>query len=183
MKDDKLSVLISAEQIASRVKKIAEEINKDYAGHSITLICTLKGAVVFLADLMREIKLDTQLEFIKVSSYGEDGKTEVEGHVQLDFPLKIDLRGRHVIIVEDIVDMGYTAKWLQDYMKGLSPATVRLCTLLDKPSRRKAQGIEIEYLGFTIPDKFVVGYGLDYAQRHRNLPYVACLEIDDEVSK
>jgi len=182
-RNETVSVLLSAEQIAARVRALAAGITKDYAGHQITLVCTLKGAVIFLADLAREIKLDVQFEFVKVTSYGD--KTEGDGGIKLDFPTEMDLKGRHVIIVEDIVDLGYTAKWLQGYMKGFSPASVRLCALLDKPERRKVQGVDIEYLGFKIPDKFVVGYGMDYAQRYRNLPYVGVLEIhdEDEVSK
>ncbi|MCL2576581.1 MAG: hypoxanthine phosphoribosyltransferase [Defluviitaleaceae bacterium] len=181
-RNETVSVLISAEQISARVKALAAGITRDYAGHQVTLVCTLKGAVIFLADLAREIKLDVQLEFVKVSSY--DDKARSEGDIKLDYPSKLDIKGRHVIIVEDIVDMGYTARWLQGYMKEFSPASVRLCALLDKPERRKVQGVEIEYLGFKIPDKFVVGYGMDYAQRYRNLPYVGVLQIDeDEVSK
>lgn len=166
-----ITELISAEKIAIRVKELGAEITRKYAGQSVTLIGTLRGAVIFFADLSREIKLDAQFDFIKVSSYGEG--SESCGEVRLDFPFEMDISGRHVILVEDIVDMGYTAKWLREYVQGFSPASVAICSLLDKPDRRKAQGVQIEYVGFTIPDEFVVGYGLDYAQCYRNLPYVA----------
>ena len=178
---EKVNVMFTAEQVAARVAKIAAEINKDYAGHQVTFICALKGAVIFMADLVRLVNLDSRMEFIRVSSYGN--KAESSGDIRLDAPLEVDLKGKHVILVDDIVDRGYTAKWLQDYMKEFSPATVRLCALLDKPERRQAKGVEIEYLGFTIPDKFVVGYGLDYSQRYRQLPYIGWVEVDDEVNR
>jgi hypoxanthine phosphoribosyltransferase len=170
-----IEVLISKEQIAARVKEIAAEITQEFYGKPITLLCTLKGGVIFTADLAREIDLDIQLEFIKVSSYGSN--TESTGKVKLESPFAIDLTERHVILVEDIVDMGYTAKWLMEFLQSQSPATLKLCSLLDKPDRRKVADIKIDYLGFSIPDKFVVGYGLDYNQEHRTLPYVGILKM------
>jgi hypoxanthine phosphoribosyltransferase len=171
-----ITEMLSAEQLSARVKELAAQITRDYAGKSVTLIGTLKGAVIFLADLAREIDLPVNLEFIKVSSYGEN--SESDGNIRLDFPIQLDLAGQNVIIVEDIVDMGYTAKWLREYLSGFSPASLALCALLDKPDRRKADGVTIEYLGFTIPDEFVVGYGLDCAQQHRTLPFIGKLQID-----
>jgi hypoxanthine phosphoribosyltransferase len=173
---DKVEILISREKIATRVKEIAAEITRDYAGKPITMLCTLKGAVIFLADLAREVDLDIQLEFIKVSSYGNNA--ESAGKVTLDCPVSMDLSGRHVILVEDIVDMGYTANWLLEFLQSLNPASVKLCSLLDKPERRKAEGVNIDYTGFSIPDEFVVGYGLDYAQKYRNLPYIGKVTIE-----
>ncbi|MCL1883832.1 MAG: hypoxanthine phosphoribosyltransferase [Defluviitaleaceae bacterium] len=178
MTKETVEVFIDAEKISARVKEIASEINRDYEGKTVTLLGTLKGAVIFLADLAREIKLPVELEFIKVSSYGNNA--ESSGDVRLEYPEKTDLVGRHLIVVEDIVDMGYTASWLKKYLQGLNPASVKLCALLDKPDRRKVEDVKIDYLGFTIPDEFVVGYGLDFAQRYRNLPYVGILK--NEVS-
>jgi len=174
--NETIEVLIGEEEISRRVKEIGAQITKDYAGKAVTLLGTLKGGVIFLADLAREIKLDVFMEFIKVSSYGNE--SESAGKVKLEYPEKADLAGKHIIIVEDIVDMGYTASWLCNYLHGLNPASVKLCALLNKPERRKVKGVEIEYLGFTIPDEFVVGYGLDYAQKYRCLPYVGKLRME-----
>jgi hypoxanthine phosphoribosyltransferase len=170
-----IEVLISKEKIAARVKEIGAEIARDFAGLPIVMLCTLMGGVTFMADLAREIDLDIEMEFIKVSSYGNN--SQPDGTIKLDYPVKLDLNGKHVILVEDIVDMGYTAKWLLAFLQEMQPASVKLCTLLDKPDRRKVQGVKIDYLGFSIPDEFVVGYGLDYAQKYRNLPYVGKLEV------
>ena len=164
---------LSAEKIAAKVAEIAAEINRDFAGKQVTLLGTLKGATIFLADLARAVTVPVTLEFIKVSSYG--GCSESTGEVRLDFPFQMDLKGQNVIIVEDIVDMGYTARWLREYLQSFDPAELRLCTLLDKPDRRKVP-VKIDYAGFSIPDEFVVGYGLDFAQRYRNLPYVGILK-------
>jgi len=170
-----ITELISSSEISVRVKELAVQITRDYAGEELTLICALKGGVVFFADLMREIDLPVRLEFVKVSSYGES--SESSGKLQMDFPIKTDLTGKHVLIVEDIVDMGYTARWLREYFAGLLPKSVKLCALLDKPERRKVEACA-DYVGFTIPDEFVVGYGLDYAQQHRNLPFIGKLKIE-----
>jgi hypoxanthine phosphoribosyltransferase len=165
---------LSVEKIAARVKELAAEITRDYHGESIMLLGTLKGAVIFLADIAREIDLKIDIEFIKVSSYGEN--SESSGELRFDYQPNINFTNRHIIIVEDIVDMGYTASWLREFLQSQSPASVKLCALLDKPERRKVPDVKIEYLGFTIPDEFVVGYGLDFAQRYRNLPYVGILK-------
>lgn len=165
--------LLGAGEIAARVREMAAEISRDFAGREIALLGTLKGAAIFFSDLAREIDLPVLFEFIKVSSYSTG--SEPDGEVRLDFPFQMDLTGKNVIIVEDIVDMGYTARWLREYLSSHNPACVRLCALLDKPERRRVD-VKIDYLGFTIPDKFVVGYGLDYAQKYRNLPFVGVLQ-------
>lgn len=167
-------VLISAEKIAARVKELAAEISRDYAGKRIVLIGTLRGATIFLADLAREITVPLEMDFVKVSSYGD--ACESSGQVRLDYPEKHEIEGRDVILVEDIIDMGYTARWLREFLLTQQPASLALCALLDKPERRVVP-VEIEYLGFSIPDEFVVGYGLDYAQKYRNLPYVGKIEV------
>lgn len=172
--NENIKVLIGAEEIAARVKELAAEITRDYEGQPVTLLGTLKGAVIFLADLAREIDLDLEIDFIRVFSYGD--KSESSGKVKLEHPFNVDLSQKHIIVVEDIVDIGYTASRLREFLIGLNPASVKLCALLDKPERRKVQGVVIDYLGFTIPDKFVVGYGLDYAQRHRSLPYIGVIQ-------
>ncbi|MCL1844456.1 MAG: hypoxanthine phosphoribosyltransferase [Defluviitaleaceae bacterium] len=171
---DPPEVLIPAEKIAARVKELAAEISRDYAGKKVTLLGTLKGAVIFFADLAREITVPIEMEFIKVSSYGN--AAESTGQVRLDAPERLELAGRHIILVEDIVDMGYTASWLREFLQGESPASLAICSLLDKPDRRKIP-VKVEYLGFSIPDEFVVGYGLDYAQNYRNLPYIGKIEV------
>ena len=175
MSNEAIETLISAGEISKRVKELAAEITRDYAGKTVTLLCTLKGAMIFIADLSREIRLDLRLEFIKVSSYGN--ASESSGKIKLEYPEKLDLEGKDVIIVEDIVDMGYTASWLKNYLQGFNPASLKLCALLDKPERREVKDVTIEYLGFTIPDEFVVGYGLDYAQKYRCLPYLGKLVL------
>ncbi|MCL2225916.1 MAG: hypoxanthine phosphoribosyltransferase [Defluviitaleaceae bacterium] len=175
MKKEAVTELIGAEKIAARVKELAAEITRDYEGNEVVFIGVLRGAVVFFSDLIREVKLDAQLDFVKVSSYGDSSKSD--GKIQLDYPPDTDLTGRHVILVEDIVDMGYTAKWLREHFEIYSPASLKICALLDKPERRKVPDVTIDYLGFTIPDEFVVGYGLDYSQRHRNLPFIGKIEL------
>jgi hypoxanthine phosphoribosyltransferase len=170
---ENIDILIDRETIAARVKELAAEISRDYAGKTVTLLCMLKGSIIFFADLAREIDLDVEMEFMKVSSYG--GNKESAGKVKLDYPPDGDLSGKHVILVEDIIDMGYTAKWLINHLQSLKPASFALCVLLDKPERRKVH-VETEYLGFIIPDEFIVGYGLDFSQKYRNLPFVGILK-------
>jgi len=170
--------LFTKEEISARVKEIAEQITKDYEGKPVTLLGTLKGAIHFLSDLGRSIPLNVEIEFIKASSYGD--ATETSGTVNLEYIPTTSLEGRHVILVEDIVDTGHTIKKLKEHLSTQKLASLRLCALLDKPSRREVSGLEIEYIGFSIPDKFVVGYGLDYAQRYRNLPYVGVLSFIKE---
>ena len=170
------SQLLSKEQIATRVKELAAAINKDYMGKRITLLGTLTGASIFLADLAREITLDTQLDFMKVSSY--DSGTLTSGHVRLVHAPTLEVSGRHIIVVEDIIDTGHTAVFLRDYFIKQNAASVAICALLNKPERREVQGVKCEYLGFDVENHFVIGYGLDYAQRYRNLPYIGILELE-----
>ena len=168
--------LLSKEQIAARVKELAAEINKDYEGKPITLLGTLTGANIFLADLARELTLDVQIDFLKVSSYYS--ATKSTGEVRLVHPPALEIAGRHVIIVEDIIDTGHTAVFLRNFSTAANAASVAMCSLLNKPERREVQDVECEYLGFDIENVFVVGYGLDYAQRYRNLPYIGILELE-----
>lgn len=165
---------IPSEAIATRVKELAAELNRDYAGKPVLLLCTLTGAVMFLTDLARELTLDVQIDFIKVSSYGAG--TESTRNICEEYLPTWDLAGWHVIIIEDIVDTGHTAAYLRSYLADKNTASVALCTLLDKPERREVQHLTCEYVGFTIDNKFVVGYGLDYNQKYRQLPYIGMVE-------
>ena len=170
MTDYTITEMFTAAEISARVKELGLEISSDYANKEVILLCVLKGALFFTADLAREITIPVKLDCIKISSYNEG--TASTGELRIDLTPAEKLANRHVIIVEDIVDMGYTAKWLREYVQLKSPASIKFCALLNKPSRRKVEGDIIDYLGFTIPDEFVVGYGLDYAQKHRNLPFI-----------
>lgn len=165
-------VLITKEQIAKRVKELAEQINKDYEGKQVVLICTLRGAVLFFADLFRELTGEVEADFIAVSSYGAG--TSTSGEVKLIKDLSAPVTGKHLIVVEDIVDTGVTLSYLKKLLQARSPQSVKICSLLDKPSRRKVE-LEADYIGFEIENEYVVGYGLDYDQRMRNLPEVCVL--------
>ena len=167
------SVLFSAEQLQQRVREIAAEIEKDYAGKEIMLISVLRGSFVFMADLCRAIDLPCTIDFMSVSSYGKG--TTSSGQVQITKDLSEDISGRHVIVIEDILDSGNTLSYLLRLLEHRHPASIRLCTLLDKPDRR-TKPVQVHYSGFTIPDAFVVGYGLDYAEKYRNLPYIGILK-------
>ena len=168
-------VLFSQQQISARVAELAAQINRDYAGRQVTLLGTLVGSSIFHADLARAVTLDVQLDFMKVSSYGSG--TRSMGVVEMTHPPSLPLEGRHIIVVEDIVDTGYTAACLAEYFKDKNVASYAFCTFLNKPSRREVPDIECKYTGFDVEDVFVVGYGLDYAQRYRNLPYLGALEF------
>ncbi len=162
--------ILSQEAIQEKVKEIARQIERDYEGKEVVFVGVLKGAFIFLADLVRNIeKVDVLIDFIKVSSYG--ASTETSGVVRLDFDTTMNLEGRHVILVEDILDTGLTLRYLKELLEKKNPLSLRIAVLLDKFERRKVQ-IEAEYVGFRVPDKFLVGYGLDYAERYRNIPYV-----------
>lgn len=165
-------VLITAEEIQKRVAELGEAISRDYEGKDPLLVGVLRGAAIFLADLIRHITIPVSYDFVAISSYGADTKTT--GVVRILKDLDESVQSRHVIIVEDIVDTGLTLNYILKMVKARNPASVRVCALLDKPARRKVP-VEIHYLGFTIPDVFVVGYGLDFAQHYRNLPYVGVL--------
>lgn len=165
--------LLSAEQIRERVRALGAEIAREYAGKSLVLLCVLKGSFVFAADLARAIDLPLRIEFLGVRSYGDD--TRSSGVVQITQDLTRPIAGDHVLLVEDIVDTGLTLSYLREQLLARMPASVKLCALLHKPSRT-VKPVEIEYLGFTVDDVFVVGYGLDHAERYRNLPYVGVLK-------
>jgi hypoxanthine phosphoribosyltransferase len=167
-----VNVLISTQDIQQRVRDLAAEISRDHP-HGVHLIAVLKGAFVFLSDLARSLDVPCSFDFLAVSSYGKS--TTSSGQVQLLKDLDSGLEGRDVVIVEDIVDTGLTLAYLQDILRARSPRSLRTACLLSKPSRRKTD-VKVEYVGFTIEDKFVVGYGLDYAEQHRNLPYIAVLD-------
>ena len=165
-----VEVLIPEEEIKRKVKELGEKITEDYRNsEEVILVGLLRGSTIFLADLSREIKLDAKIDFMVVSSYGCDMESSRE--VKINKDLEEDIRGKNVIIIEDIIDTGYTLEKVRDYLLLKSPASFRICTLLDKPERREVP-VEVDYVGFKIPDVFVVGYGIDYAQKHRNLPYI-----------
>ena len=169
-----LRVLLSAEQIQKRIAELGAEIDRDYpGGEPVYLIAVLKGAFIFMADLSRAMKTPARIEFIGISSYGK-GKT-TSGQVQLTKDLDAPIEGHHVIIVEDILDTGITLNYLTTLMAQRKPKSLRIVTLLDKPERRQSP-VKANYIGFTIPDEFVVGYGLDFAERYRNLPFIAVLK-------
>ena len=171
--NDIQEVLFSEEQLKNRVREIAQQITADYQGKEIMLISVLRGSFVFMADLCRAIDLPCTLDFMAVSSYGKGTKSS--GQVQITKDLSEDISDRHIIVVEDILDSGNTLSYLLKVLEQRSPASIRLCTLLDKPERR-VKPVEVHYSGFTIPDAFVVGYGLDYAEKYRNLPYIGILK-------
>ena len=171
--NDIQEVLFSEEQLKNRVQEIARQITADYAGKEIMLISVLRGSFVFMADLCRAIDLPCTLDFMAVSSYGKGTKSS--GQVQITKDLSEDISDRHIIVVEDILDSGNTLSYLLKILENRHPASIRLCTLLDKPDRR-VKPVEVHYSGFTIPDAFVVGYGLDYAEKYRNLPYIGILK-------
>lgn len=173
MHPDIKEILLSEDQITRKVKELAERISEDYRGKSILMVGILKGAVIFLADLVRHITVPVSLDFIAVSSYGK--ASESSGVVQILKDLNESIEGRHVVLVEDIVDTGLTLKYLIENLNTRKPASLKICTLLDKPSRRRAD-VSPDYSGFIIPDKFVVGYGLDFGEKYRNLREIAVLE-------
>ena len=167
-------ILVTEEQLKAKVNELGAQITKDYEGRDLLLVSILKGSVVFMADLMRAIRMPCGIDFMVVSSYGGANTTST-GIVKIVKDLDQDLSGKDLLIVEDILDTGITLSHLVPMLKLRNPASVRLCTILSKPSRRKAD-IEPDYLGFEVPDEFVVGYGLDYDEKYRNLPYVGVLK-------
>lgn len=166
-------VLITADAVQARVNELGATITASYSGRAPILIGVLKGAVVFMTDLARAIDLPVELDFMAVSSYGNS--TESSGIVRITKDLDATIEGRDVLLVEDIVDSGMTLRYLRQYLERRDPSSLRICTLLDKQVARKAD-VTVEYTGFQIPDRFVVGYGLDYAERYRNLPYIGILK-------
>lgn len=173
MKDDIKEILISENQIQQKAKELGRQISKDYEGKELLLIGVLKGAVMFIGDLMKQITVQVKVDFMDVSSYGSS--TETSGVVRINKDLDESIEGKHVIIVEDIIDSGLTLKYLTTILQSRKPASLKICSLLDKPDRRKVD-IKIDYKGFTIPDEFVVGYGLDYNEYYRNLPFICVLK-------
>ncbi len=171
--DNKISVLISEEEIAAKIKELGLQISKDYAGKQIHLICVLKGGVFITCELAKNLTVPVSLDFMSVSSYGDD--TVSSGLVKIVKDLDDPIEGKDVIIVEDIIDSGNTLRHLVDLLNNRKANSIKICTLLDKPERRVAD-VPVDYVGFQIPDKFVVGYGLDYAQKYRNLPYIGVIE-------
>jgi len=173
MESNVSKILITEEEIKSKVKELGEIITKDYQGKDLLVICILKGAMVFMADLVREIKLPLDIDTMVVSSYGTS--TQSSGVVRILKDLDESVEDRDLLIVEDIVDTGLTLKYLMDNIFSRGPRSVKICSFLDKPERRKVDIIP-DYKGYSIPDEFVVGYGLDFAEKYRNLPYVAVLD-------
>jgi hypoxanthine phosphoribosyltransferase len=171
---DVAEVLITEEQIQSKVAELGQRLSADYAGQRVTLVSVLKGSLPFMADLMRAIEVPVQIDLMEVSSYGGTA-TETSGLVRILKDLSSSIAGEDVLIVEDIIDTGLTLNYLLRYLRGKNPRSLRVCALLDKPARRLVE-IPIDYLGFTIPDQFVVGYGLDYAEYYRNLPFIGVLK-------
>ena len=165
-------VLLSSEQVQARVAELGAQLSTDYAGRDPVLVSVLKGSIIFLADLVRAMPIPLSIDLMEVSSYG--ASTESSGQVRILKDLSTSIAGREVVVVEDIIDTGLTLNYLLRYLHDKGPASIRICCLLDKPARRLAE-IEIEYRGFTIPDRFVIGYGLDYGERYRNLPYIGVL--------
>ena len=175
---EKIRVLLSEEEVDARIQEVADMINKDYEGKDVHMICVLKGGVFFMCELAKRITRPVTLDFMSVSSYGDDTKSS--GVVKIVKDLDQPLDGKDVLIVEDIIDSGRTLSYLLDVLKRRNPNSVRLCTLLDKPDRRVVKGVDVDYCCFNIPDKFVVGYGLDYAQKYRNLPFIGVVELGED---
>ncbi|HJG97335.1 MAG TPA: hypoxanthine phosphoribosyltransferase [Romboutsia timonensis] len=169
-----IDVMISEEEIANKVKELAKQIEKDYEGEQLLVVGILKGASVFVSDLIRKIDLDVNIDFMSVSSYGNG--TESSGTVRILKDLDVDIAGKNVLIVEDIIDSGLTLSNLVKELKIRNPKSLKLCTLLDKPQRRTSN-IPVDYVGFVIEDKFIVGYGIDWAEKYRNLPYIGSVTV------
>lgn len=173
MVNDIEKVLFTEKEIGERIKEIGQEISKDYKGKDLILVGVLKGSVPFMADLMKKIEISCSMDFMAVSSYGNS--TETSGVVRILKDLDFEIENKHVLIVEDIVDSGITLKYLKKYLSAKNPASVEIACLLNKPERREAE-IDVKYLGFNVPNYFLVGYGLDYAEKYRNLPFVGILK-------
>jgi len=172
---EQVRVLLTEEQVDTRIKALGEEISRDYEGRQVHLVCVLKGGSFFMCELAKRISVPVSMDFMSVSSYGADTKSS--GVVKIEKDLDEPLNGKDVIVVEDIIDSGRTLSYLLELLKDRNPNSLRLCTLLDKPERR-VKKVDVDYTGFEIPDEFVVGYGLDYNQRYRNLPYIGVVELN-----
>ena len=174
---EKIRIMLTEQEVNEKIAQIAARISEDYAGESVHLICVLKGSIFFTCELAKRITLPVTLDFMSVSSYGNG--TESSGNVRINKDLDEPLDGKNVLVIEDIIDSGRTLSYLMDNLGARNPKSLRLCTLLDKPDRR-VTNIQVDYTGFVIPDEFVVGYGLDYAQKYRNLPFVGVVEFIEE---
>ena len=172
---EKVNVLLSEEEVDAKIKAIGEQISRDYAGKQVHLVCVLKGGSFFMCELAKRITVPVSLDFMSVSSYGSETKSS--GVVKIVKDLDEPIKGKNVLVVEDIVDSGRTLSYLLEMLQDRGPKSMRLCTLLDKPERRVVD-VKVDYTGFKIPDEFVVGYGLDYDQKYRNLPYIGVVEFD-----
>ncbi len=173
MKNSIKSTLVDEEALQLKINELGKQITDDYQGKELLVVCILKGAVMFVSDLIKRIDLPLEIDFMAISSYGNSTKSS--GIVRIIKDLNEDIKGKHILIVEDIIDSGLTLSYLIDNLKSREPASVAICTLLDKPDNRKTD-IDIAYTGFVVPDEFVVGYGLDYAEKYRNLPFIAVLK-------
>lgn len=173
MQQDVLRVLLSEEEIRAKCKEMGARISQEYKGKNLMLVTVLKGAVVFLADLMRQIDVPAEIDFMVVSSYGSGVKSS--GVVKIVKDLDVPLAGKDILIVEDILDSGLTLSYIKELLESRGPRSIRIATLLDKPSRRKVD-LQADYIGFSVPDEFVIGYGLDYDEKYRNLPYIGILK-------
>lgn len=168
-----INVLIPQEEVDKKIRELGDQISKDYAGKELHLICVLKGGVFITCELAKNITVPLSLDFMSVSSYGDE--TISSGRVKIIKDLDDSIEGKEVLIVEDIIDSGNTLRYLIDLLNSRKPSSIKICTLLDKPDRRVTD-VAVDYVGFQIPDKFVVGYGLDYTQKYRNLPYIGVIE-------
>ena len=174
---EKVRIFLPEQEVNARIAELAQRISEDYAGKEVHLICVLKGSIFFMCELAKRITVPVTMDFMSVSSYGNDTKSS--GVVRIVKDLDESIEGKHAIVIEDIVDSGRTLSYLLEILKKRNPASLRLCTLLDKPDRRVTD-VETDYTGFNIPDEFVVGYGLDYAQKYRNLPFIGIVEFTEE---
>ena len=172
---EQIRVMIGEAETDKRIRELGAKISADYAGKEIHMICVLKGGVFFMCELAKRITVPVSLDFMSISSYGDDIKSS--GVVKITKDLDQPLEGKDVLVVEDIIDSGRTLSYLVEILKGRNPESIRLCTLLDKPDRR-VRDVHVDYCGFEIPDEFVVGYGLDYAQKYRNLPFIGVVETN-----
>lgn len=173
---ERVEVLLTEAEVDERIAEIGKQISRDYEGRSVHMICILKGGAPFMCELAKRITCNVSLDFMCVSSYGRG--TESSGEIKIVKDLDEPLEGKEVIVVEDIIDSGRTLSRLLEIFRERKPAGIRLCTLLDKPDRRVAKDVNVDYVGFQIPDEFVVGYGLDYDQKYRNLPYIGVVKFD-----
>ena len=173
---EKIRVLLSEEEVDQRIRELGEQISKEFEGQEVHLICVLRGSIFFTCELAKRITVPVTIDFMQVSSYGS--QTLSSGKILIKKELEDSIMGKNVIVIEDIIDTGRTLSYLLNMLQEKKPNTLRLCTLLDKPDRRVVD-VDVDYTGFEIPDEFVVGYGLDYAQKYRNLPYIGIVEFDE----